>query len=175
MSPTAQPILTPSADMSEFVRDAAAYYRSAISGLHHPAAAEQTSGDFSSYPKFDQYRRPTRPAETATAVVRGLRRYRAGWNGFSAEAPREASIRDSLEFLSRTISDADFRVDLDEDGAVNLAVDTASRRVLLTFDGDGRIAVSERIGTSWSDAGTYPIRGSVGRASADVEELLARI
>ncbi|WP_156653269.1 hypothetical protein [Methylobacterium sp. Leaf111] len=175
MSPPALPILNQSVDMSELARDAAVHYRSAISGLSHQVGTEQSSGDFSGYPKFDRFRRETRSAENAIVSVRGLKRYGAGWNGFGAEAPREAAIRDSLEFLSRTSSDAVFQVDLDEDGAVNLAVDVADVRILLTFEGDGRIALSRRTASAWLDMGTYPIRGSVGRAAPDVERLISGV
>lgn len=174
MSPPALPVFNYPFDMGEMVRDAADHNRSAISGLRARTGTEHAGREPSNYPKFEQIRRQTRPAENAILAVRQLKRYRAGWDGAGADAPLDASIRDCADFLSRTFSEAEFRVDLDTDGTVNLTVEQASGRILLTFEGDGQVVVSRKHDRTWSVLGTYPIRGELGRTAAAVERLISQ-
>ena len=161
-----------SIDMGELIRDAAVSNRSAVLQPRALTGVGQRENEVVRFTKLKEYRRETRPAETAIVAVRRLQRYGKGWDGYEADPAVADSIRDAVEFLSRTASNAIFRADLGSDGIVSLAVDKGEARILLTFEGNGQVFVSEKRQGFWSEIGAYSIRGGLGRTTPAIEQLV---
>lgn len=83
--------------------------------------------------------RATRARDRVVARLRTLAQYSAGWDGERADAPRAAAIEDAINFVANLGLDRDFAACLEPDGAVDLTLGDANTRLILVFEGDGKV------------------------------------
>lgn len=155
--------------------ESAAWWSHDVRLALRPAAAQGWLVIGRHFPREGVSTRATRPAERAITAVRSLSRYGAGWDGYGAAAPNQASIRDAVEFLSRTQYDREFKTVLGADGSVTLNVGHGDRAAHLTFEGDAEVSVSTKCAGFWNEVGVYPIRGKLGQTAPEVDQLLGAL
>ena len=88
--------------------------------------------------------RATRTRDHVVARLRILGRYSAGWDGERGAAPRPSAINDAINFVANLGIDPAFSAALESDGAVELVLSGAGLRLVLVFEGDGKVHLHMR-------------------------------